>query len=451
MSLILRSVLMLLLSTSILSAVEFIIKDVNRDDNKTSTWIALPYAFSSAATGFTAGVAAIFHGFLQPQMTMVVTGFRGEKLPVEEVTKTGVVSDSEAYSQGGFIGITGVRIPYTERFFVSYLGMRAYYPNQRLYLDGSNESVQDLEPSPGTLHPSPLQTQGWSNWSYIDLRYVLPIGESKDQVLPIIETSRGIAVNRDNIGGGTPFVTGQTIASLKPFYNLFTADKLQPESPQLATNGLKFIFSHDNTDYPDNPLRGYSFSFQYAHDFGYGSSTQKWNSLEAEYSHYIELPKASWMRHDVLAFNVWSAYSPSWDKDKPYIFEGGDEAENIDQGQPPMWEGARLGGWDRMRAYDSSRFNDKAAIYGAVEYRFIPQLNPMQDQKWSPIPIDWFQGVLFAEAGRVAPQYNLDLFKDMKYDVGFSVRALAATLPVRFEMAWGSEGSTMWVMLKQPF
>ena len=73
--------LILVLSALSLNASEFIVKDINRDDNKTSTWIALPYAFSSSTTGFTAGVTAIFHGFLQPQMTMVLTGFRGEKLP----------------------------------------------------------------------------------------------------------------------------------------------------------------------------------------------------------------------------------------------------------------------------------------------------------------------------------------------------------------------------------
>jgi len=441
---------MFLLSTSVMMATEFIVKDVSREDNKTSTWIALPYIFSSSSTGLTGGVVGIFHGFLQPQMTMVATVFRGETLPIEEIY-VGQVNEEEAYAKGWFLALSGVRVPYTKRFFVSLLGMRAYYPNQRLYLDGNNDSVQNLDPDKTTFYPTPVITQGWNNWAYIDLRYILPMGESKDKALPIIETSRGIAVNRDNVGGGLPFVTGQTIVALKPFYNLWTADKLQPNSPQIATNGLKFVFQHDNTDYPDNPLRGYSFSFQYAEDFGQGASTQAWNSIEAEYSHYFELPKASWMRHDVLAINVWSAYSPSWDKSSPYIFEDGTAAENIDEGQPPMWEGARLGGWDRLRAYDSSRFSDKAALYGAVEYRFIPQLNPMRDQKWSPIPIMWFQGVLFAEAGRVAPQYDLELFEDLKYDVGFSIRALTATVPVRFEMAWGSEGSTMWVMLKQPF
>ncbi|MEA3523627.1 MAG: hypothetical protein U9R50_11735 [Campylobacterota bacterium] len=43
------------------------------------------------------------------------------------------------------------------------------------------------------------------------------------------------------------------------------------------------------------------------------------------------------------------------------------------------------------------------------------------------------------------------MLSDMKYDAGFSIRALAAKLPVRFDMAFGEEGSSMWVMIQQPF
>jgi len=431
-----------------LQATEFIVKDVNRDDNKSSTWIALPYAFASDSTGLTGGVVGIFHGFLQPQMTMVVTAFKGETLPVNEFASNGAVSEKEAYSKGFFVAITGVRVPYTQRLFMSLLGMRAYYPNQQLYIDGSNDSTRDID-SKDETNLTPFQTQGWSNWAYLDLRYILPIGESSTNALPVIETSRGIAVNRDKVGGGIPFVTGQTIAGLKPFYQRWTADKLLPNA-EISTNGLKLYIEHDNTDYPDNPSRGYSMRFIYAQDFAWGDSREKWNALEAEYSHYIELPLPTWMRQQVIALNGWTAYSPSWDyASKVKKDDGNDSA--FYEGQTPMWEGARLGGWDRMRAYDSNRFNDKAAIYGAIEYRMIPNFNPMHGQKWSPIPIDWFQAVIFAEAGRVAPKYNFDLLSDMKYDAGFSIRALAATIPVRFEMAFGSEGSSMWFMLKQPF
>jgi len=405
----------------------------------------LPYVFSSDSTGFTGGVVGIFHGFLQPQMTIVATLFLGERLPVEGIN----TEDKTAYTKGGFLAISGMRIPYTERFFASYMGLRSYFPNQRLYLNGSNDSVRDLEDRSAT-NTSPLQTQGFNNWANLDLRYIMPLGDSKTEALPTIETMRGLPTNRKDYGGGIPFVTGQTILGLKPFYQRWTADRYQPDA-EISSNGLKLYISHDNTDYPDNPSRGYSFKVQYSQDFGLQASTQKWNSIEAQYSHFFNLPNFSFTRQNVIALTAWSAYSPSWDKSKPYVRADGNESAVYDVGQPPMWEGARLGGYDRMRAYDSNRFNDKAALYAAIEYRVIPQFNPMKDKEWSPIPIMWWQTVLFAEAGRVAPQYNLDLFKDMKYDVGFSVRALAATVPVRFEMAYGSEGSTMWVMLKQPF
>jgi outer membrane protein assembly factor BamA len=265
-------------------------------------------------------------------------------------------------------------------------------------------------------------------------------------VLPNIELQRGIAVNRDYVGGGQPFMTGQTLIGSELFYSKWSADKFI-ESPEINSNGVRLFLEHNNTDYSTNPSRGYSFGGTISADFGIGNSTQSWNSLEVDYAHYIELHNFSWSRQSVIALNLWSAYSPSWQDDES-IHDNG----VLKKHQTPMWEGARLGGWTRMRAYDNNRFNDKAALYSAVEYRIIPRINPLSDLAWNPIPIDWFQLVLFAEAGRVAKKYDLGLLlTDMKFDVGFSIRALAAKVPVRFEMAFGKEGSAMWFMLQQPF
>ena len=437
------SSLLLFLQASLFS-VEFIAKDASSTEDKDSTWIALPYLFSSDSMGLTTGVVGIFNGFIQPQMTIVTSAFVGEEVPVHKITASGTTTSDTARARGFFLGVTGFKPSFSKRMFLNILGLYAYYPNQKLYIDGKNDSVRNLE-NDSVNNGSPLQTQGYNSWADIDFRFVLPLGEGKDTITPVIKLSRGLAVNRDNKGNGTPFVTGQTTLGIKYFYNHLTADKLT-NNPSLNTNGIKVYLEHDNTDYPDNPSRGYSMSFKVAADFGWVDSSQSWNSLEADYSHYFELPNFNWTRQNVLAFNTWSAYSPSWKKDKK------SEANSyFDAAQPPMWEGARLGGYDRLRAYDMNRFSDKAAIYGAIEYRVIPEFNPMHNQEWSPIPIDWFQAVLFAEVGRVAPNYNLELFDDMKYDAGFSFRVLAARLPVRLDMAFGSEGSSMWVMIKQPF
>ena len=431
-------IILSLLSTSGHTS-EFLIEDLNRDKNQQQTWVALPYAFSSESMGLTAGVVGVFSGYIQPQMTIVATTFVGEDLEIGNED-----SSESARAAGAVVAVDGYRPSFSERLFISGIGTYAYYPNQRLYIDGSNDSEQILDNN-SSNSTTPVQSKGYNNWFDAHFRYVLPLGESRNNVLPKIQLQRGIAVNRDHVGGGKPFVTGQTTLGTDLFYSKWSAESFS-ESPEINTNGVRLYLEHDNTDYGDNPSRGYTFGAELSVDFGLGNSTQSWNALEVDYSHYIELDNFSWTRHNVLALNLWSAYSPSWD-DSETLHEGG----VLKKHQTPMWEGARLGGWNRMRAYDNNRFNDKAALYGAVEYRFIPRINPLGEQKWNPFPIDWFQVVLFAEVGRVDDKYSADLLTDMKYDVGFSLRALAAKIPVRFEMAFGEEGSTMWVMLQQPF
>jgi hypothetical protein len=419
-----------------LVAAEFIIEDVDTNETEKS-WIALPYAFDSASMGLTAGVGAIFSGYLQPQMTVFCTAFVGA---VEDVNL------DKARSEGIALGISSYRPSFSERLFISFLGSYAYYPNQRLYLNGKNDSKQNLD-SDELYEFTPFQTQGYNNWFNLNFRYILPWGNAQKKALRIVKLDRGVS-SAGNKANGTPFLTGQTVVGTDFFYTKWTTDKL-PEQRSYNTNGARIYLEHDNTDYPDNPSRGYKFKMQYSQDFGIGNSTQTWNALDASFSKYLEFVNYDWSRQNVLALNLWSAYSPSWNEGKK--LHPDDPNAVIEQHRPPMWEGARLGGWSRMRAYDSNRFSDKAAFYSALEYRIIPKLNPLSQEKWMPVNIDWFQTVLFAEVGRVAPAYTSELFRDMKSDVGFSLRALAAKVPVRFDMAFGSEGSAMWVMVEQPF
>ena len=429
--------------TASLHSSEFIVKDINSQAKHDGTWVALPYIFSSDSMGITTGVLALLNGYIQPQMSVVASAFIGENMQVQNNVNTVThITKENARASGIFLAVTGFKPCFSKRMFLSVMGLHAYYPNQRLYLDGSNDSLRDIE-SKDPAKTTPLQTQGYNSWADINFRFVLPLGEGKESITPVIKLSRGLPVNRQNVGNGMPFVTGQTILSVKGFYNGLTADKFS-QHPSINTNGMRLALSHNNTDYPDNPSRGYSMQVQYSEDFGWGESSESWNAVDASYAHYLELPNFTWTRQNVVALNVWSAYSPSWDNSKK-------GANGLAKNRPPMWEGARLGGYDRMRAYDMNRFSDKAALYGSVEYRVIPEFNPMHEQHWSPVAIDWFQAVMFAEAGRVAPHYNLELLEDMKYDLGLSLRILAARMPVRFEMAYGSEGSNMWIMIKQPF
>ena len=408
-----------------------IAEDINLTISK--DMIILPYVFSSDSTGFTGGAAIIKQGLFQPQTTLIASVMYG-------VTQDIMTNDQaeEANFAGGFISFDNYRLPFTNRAFFSLIGLKSYFPSAVSYLsNGSNDSDEE----------DALTSSGNSDFLNTTFRYVLPIGEGLDNPERLYDLKNGFAMNREGLGGGKPFETGFTSLGLKTFYQHDSYDNTDYSPlPEWDTRGIRFFLEHDNTDYALNPSQGYNFLLQYSKDLGNGDSLQSWDFLEFKYSHYFNLDTFSFTQQNVLAFNMWTGYSFSWDNDTQI-----DSMGVIDAHRPPPWEGARLGGYNRMRAYDNNRFSDKAAFYATAEYRAVLDWNPLRKNDFIPVAVDWFQVVAFVEAGRVNDKYNFDLLTDMKYDVGLSLRAMAAQVPVRFDIAYGDEGANFWLMVYQPF
>ena len=394
--------------------------------------VIVPYVFSSESTGFTGGLLGIKQGLLQPQTTLIASVFYGAE---QDVIING--QNEKANFSGGFISFTNYKLPFTNRMFFSLMGLKSYFPVPTTYFDGSNDSKKEDK----------VVSAGDSDFFNTTFRYVLPIGEGVDNPERLYDLKNGFAMNREGLGGGTPFETGFTSVGIKTFYQTDVYDNSDP-SPltEWSTNGLRFFLEHDNTDYDLNPSRGYNFRAQFSKDFGSGDSLQSWDFLEFKYSHYLNLDTFSFTQQNVLALNMWTGYSFSWDNDVQI-----DSMGVIDANRPPPWEGASLGGYSRMRAFDNYRFSDKASFYATAEYRAVLDWNPLRKNDYIPVAVDWFQVVAFVEAGRVSDKYNFDLLTDMKYDVGISLRAMAAQVPVRVDVAYGDEGTNFWVMVYQPF
>jgi hypothetical protein len=402
--------------------------DINITQSK--DWIVLPFAFSSESTGVTGGIGVIKQGLFQPQTTLVASVFSG--LPEPVITD---INQKDANFAGGFFYFSDYKLPFTDRLFFTVIGLKSFFPNTQYYFDGANNSNKD----------DVFKTSGSSDFVNTTFKYVLPIGEGIDNPDGLYTLKHGFCVGREGCGGNAPFVTGRTSVGIKTFYQTDTFDDTSfAEAPSWNTNGLRFFLEHDNTDFDLNPSRGYSFEVQYSEDFGEGDSLQSWDFLEAKYNHYFNLDTFSFSKQNVLALSVWSGYSFSWDNNKEII-------SGINAHRPPTWEGARLGGFFKMRGYENNRFSDKAAFYATAEYRTVLNYNPLRNNDFLSVAIDWFQVVAFVEAGRVNDHYNADLLSDMKYDVGISLRALAAQLPVRLDIAYGEEGVNAWVMINQPF
>jgi hypothetical protein len=380
-------------------------------------------------------------GALQPQTTLVATGSLGVK---QDFVTNGHM-DSGRF-KAAFLSYSNFKIPYSDRLFFTIWAASMYKPQNAIYIDGTNDSKKD----------SAIISAGKSTYLYSTLKYVLPIGEGIDNPEGLYSLKNGFVMGREGYGGGMPFVTGRTSLGIKSFYQTQDIQNWKESEawssfdsePQLKTDGLRLFMLHDNTDFDLNPSRGYSFQIQYSKDWGDGDNLQKWDFLEFKFNKYFSLEKLPYTQQNVLALSFWTGYSFSWDSDE-------EAASGINQGQPPMWEGGRLGGYFRLRGYDNNRFSGKAVIYGTAEYRAILEYNPFKTTKFLknniPISIDWLQVVPFVEAGRVNDRYDNDLLKDLKYDAGLSLRAFAAGLPVRFDVAYGEEGAYMWVMIQQPF
>ena len=83
----------------------------------------------------------------------------------------------------------------------------------------------------------------------------------------------------------------------------------------------------------------------------------------------------------------------------------------------------------------------------------MPTWQPLGDIRWLKwAEIRWWQWVFFAEAGQVAPSYNLDdLHSDLHADAGISIRLMVHKAVCRLDFAGSEEGGRVTAMYGHPF
>ncbi|OBT13493.1 hypothetical protein A9264_07050 [Vibrio sp. UCD-FRSSP16_10] len=398
--------------------------------NNTKNNMVLPYVFSSETMGFNMGVGGVVQGVGQEQLVIGATGWAGEE------------------SYGVSAGIWNYRPWFAQRAFISVAGMYAYFPEQRAYTNG-NVSLPNDSPRWGSSGSSPddyIQGDGFSNWLDFKVEYVLPMGSAKTDATVHYHLRNGLLVDGPRNTYWNPLETGSTILLLRQFNRYQSYEDATGHERAGDMSAFELGIQYDNTDFAPNPSMGSRQYIGYSYEGTIISPDSSWDFVELDMSKYLSIGESSWASQRIFAFNFWTGYSPSWT-----LSQGNDSS--VAENAPPYNEGATLGGTYRMRGYNSNRFHDKASLYATTEYRYTLRYNPIKDVSWLRfLNIDWFQLVAFAEAGQVAPSYDLgDLTTDMKLDAGVAVRALAAGLVVRFDYAVSDEGSYMWFMVNQPF
>jgi outer membrane protein assembly factor BamA len=389
--------------------------------------LSVPYAFYNESFGFAGAYAYAVTGWPQKQSALISTAMVGTQ-----------------GSAMGFLMGKDLRIPYTRRLFLDAIVQAGYFLENDIYINGNQDFPDERAGSNDSDEDDYVESDGWDNFFRLRFKYLLPLGHGNDQIITTQVVDRGLLV--DGATGGeswNPFVSGRTYFEVKPFYRWQEVDSDEVQE-NVRTNGIELSLFRDNRDFKMNPSKGSALRLKFNRDFGLLDSSNSWTVVDGEFDKYFSLGESDWFRQRVLAFDFWTAYSPTWNEKSDGDIENG----------APSFAGATLGGLWRMRGYPSQRFSDKAAIYYAAELRLIPDWNPFENWDWiqKHIGIQWLQFVPFVEVGRVAPDWGVKrLHEDMKWSSGLGVRFWAKGLVARIDSAVSDEGFGVQMMVAQPF
>jgi hypothetical protein len=391
-----------------------------------------PYPFWNDNVDFAAGVVYAAGGVLQPQFGFVANAF---------ASTNGTI--------GGFLLARDFRLGEESRFFADLSILGGQFGEIRSFQPGNPDFPDEIAGNNDSSEDNYLKSEGDDLFVRLPLRYVLPIGASRDQVLHTYRTRGGLLVPESGSGGKTwnPLTGGRTMLEVTPFYRKQDLELDIGGERELKSTAVTFRVDYNNTDWWNNPTVGSRTTLAVTRDWsGDEPGDTPWTQVEAQYSKYWSLGESRRAQQRVLAFDVWLSDVPSWN-----TFDVVDGQQLFHR--PPVLLGSTLGGLFRQRGFPSNRFSDRSAINYTGEYRHTTARNLLGGFRFlDRFGIDFTQLVGFVEAGRVAPEFDLgELHEDMKFTYGVGLRASAKTLIVRADFAASDEGMWVQMFVNQPF
>lgn len=368
----------------------------------------VPFYFSTETMGSTIGLAGVAKGVGQPQAALFGMGLYSEK-------------DSYVGFLSAFNYALSPNLLFSTQMYQARFNDNPYYLGDQ----GSNNSSTEDK----------TVTNGDEENYKLEFKYMLPWGNVREHgLLGAFQPVRDVSF-------ASPVDSGVSSIIFTPFYSSRELD-IYNDKKEEAT-GFSLTFDWDNRDSVRNTTRGSHTSFDLTTGAESLQSEDLWLKWEFQNSQYYSLgPLGDWFDQQVLAFDFYTADTPTWNK-----------CDGLMCARPPEQEQVRLGGLYRLRGYTAGRYHGRSAIHYSAEYRVLPDWQPLDD-----IPLinyydlPWWQWVAFVEVGRVADDYDLKtLHEDMKWNVGGAVRFQVEGIVVRAEMAKGADEGTFRVMINQPF
>ncbi len=388
----------------------------------------LPYAFFSDSFGLGIGLGGGFSAW-----------------PAEETTLLGAVTVGTTGSYNAAVGLMQMRVPGFKRLYMSPFVMAGYYVDQILYVGQNNPGYEGERAGANDSSPDNFAlADQWDQRVDLEFSYLLPIGDGAgDNVVNSYHVEYGM-LKGGSTGGKAfnPMKSGRTSVLVTPAWREQSLQQEDADVP-VDTINVQVALQWDNRDFPANPSDGGFYKVTYQKDFGDDGPLSGWEVVGGEFEWVFDLGDNDVAKQRVLAFDFATAYVLNWEED----------AEGNITRRPPQYEGATLGGLNKMRGFEDSRFHDRSAVYYTAEYRVIPQWQPLQKLKWLNFAqIQYWQWITFIEAGRVSDSYDAALFyEDLHLDAGVSLRGMLHTAVLRLDVAVSEEGSRVVAMYGHPF
>src|SRR5882672_6421340 len=186
--------------------------------------ISLPYGFYNDSFGVALAYVYAVYGYPQQQASMLATAMIGS---------TG--------SAMAFFMAQNVQMPHVKRLFTDSVFSIGYYVDSDAYIDGNPQFAGERAGSNESDPDNFVEGSGLDNFARVKFKYLLPIGDGKQQVITDYKLDRGLLVSGASGGSSwNPWGSGRTFVELRPFYRSQTVDGDDVDA-ELKTNGVDVV------------------------------------------------------------------------------------------------------------------------------------------------------------------------------------------------------------------
>jgi len=164
--------------------------------------LSLPYAFYNESFGFAVGYVYGVVGRPQQQATLLATAIAGSK-----------------GSAMGFLVGRDLQMPRVDRLFMDPIVSVGYFKDSEAFIDGNPDFPDQRAGSNDSDADNYVKGNGWDNFFRLEFKYLLPIGNGRDQIIATYKIKDGLL--ESGATGGTslnPFKSGKTYLETHPFY-----------------------------------------------------------------------------------------------------------------------------------------------------------------------------------------------------------------------------------------